>query len=151
MVITERKAIDQVHREGRQKRGGGKVIGMSVSDAVADRAGDLAGFAGAMPTPEFAALVVDECRSLLGRLRDDSLRTVARLRMEGYTVEEVADQLGCSAAHGGPEDQADPRDLAGRGRGRIISAKPEPESTELPPPLSVLDEIDQICDRFEGA
>jgi hypothetical protein len=32
-----------------------------------------------------------------------------------------------------------------------MSAKPEPESTELPLPLSVLDEIDQICDRFEGA
>ena len=95
VVITKRKAIDQVHREGRQKRGGGKVIGMSVSDA-AGPGGDLAGFAGAMPTPEFAALVVDECRSLLGRLRDDSLRTVARLRMEGYTHEEVADQLGCS-------------------------------------------------------
>ncbi len=32
-----------------------------------------------------------------------------------------------------------------------MSAKPEPESTKLPLPLSVLDEIDQICDRFEGA
>ncbi len=32
-----------------------------------------------------------------------------------------------------------------------MSAEPEPESTELPLPLSVLDEIDQICDRFEGA
>jgi DNA-directed RNA polymerase specialized sigma24 family protein len=40
--------------------------------------------------------VADECRLLLGRLRDDSLREVARLRMEGYTNEEVADRLGCS-------------------------------------------------------
>ncbi len=96
VVITERKALDQIRHERQQKRGGGKVIGISVSDAFADRAGDLAGVAGAMPTPEFAAMVVDECRSLLGRLRDDSLRAVARLRMEGYTIEEVADQLGCS-------------------------------------------------------
>jgi hypothetical protein len=49
-----------------------------------------------MPTPEFAAMVVDECRSLMDRLRDDSLRTVARLRMEGYTKAEVAHQLRCS-------------------------------------------------------
>jgi DNA-directed RNA polymerase specialized sigma24 family protein len=96
VVITERKALDQIRHERQQKRGGGKVIGMSGADAVADRPGHLAGVAGTMPTPEFAAMVVDECRSLLGRLRDDSLRTVARLRMEGYTTEEVADQLGCS-------------------------------------------------------
>jgi DNA-directed RNA polymerase specialized sigma24 family protein len=41
-------------------------------------------------------MVADECRVLLGRLRDDSLRRVALLRMEGYTNEEVADRLGCS-------------------------------------------------------
>jgi DNA-binding NarL/FixJ family response regulator len=40
--------------------------------------------------------VADECRRLLGVLRDDSLRVVARLRMEGHSNKEVADQLGCS-------------------------------------------------------
>jgi hypothetical protein len=40
--------------------------------------------------------VADECRYLLGRLRDDSLRTVARLRMQGCTNAEVADRLRCS-------------------------------------------------------
>ena len=54
--------------------------------------------AGAGPTPEFAALVADECRRLMGRLRDDSLRKVAHLRMEGYTNEEVASLLECSLA-----------------------------------------------------
>jgi DNA-binding CsgD family transcriptional regulator len=43
-----------------------------------------------------AALVADECRRLFARLRDESLREVARLRMEGYTDQEIADQLGCS-------------------------------------------------------
>jgi hypothetical protein len=38
----------------------------------------------------------DECRSLLGQLRDDSLRAVALLRMEGYTSEEVSERLGLS-------------------------------------------------------
>jgi DNA-directed RNA polymerase specialized sigma24 family protein len=36
-------------------------------------------------------MVADECRRIRGRLRD-----VARLRMEGYTDEEVAERLGCS-------------------------------------------------------
>ncbi len=58
--------------------------------------GAFLGIVGAEPTPEFAALVADECRCLLGRLRDDSLRAVARLKMEGYTDEEVADRLRCS-------------------------------------------------------
>src|SRR5207302_11435918 len=51
VVITERKALDQARHERRQKRGGGKVVGMSRPDAVEDRARDLAGGAGAMPTP----------------------------------------------------------------------------------------------------
>jgi RNA polymerase sigma factor (sigma-70 family) len=96
VVITERKALDQAQRERRQKRGGGKVLG---SAALAD--GDLsldglAEVAAPEPTPEFAAQMADECRRLLGRLRDDSLRVIAGLRMEGYTQEEIADQLGCS-------------------------------------------------------
>jgi DNA-directed RNA polymerase specialized sigma24 family protein len=40
--------------------------------------------------------MAEECHCLLGRLRDESLREVARLRMGGYTNEEVADRLGCS-------------------------------------------------------
>ncbi len=92
VTITERKALDQVQLERRQKRGGGRVVGM----AGADESGGPAGVADATPTPEFAAMVADECRGLLGRLRDDSLRQVALLRMEGYTNEEVADRLGCS-------------------------------------------------------
>src|SRR5207249_11665632 len=43
VVITERKALDQARHERQQKRGGGKVVGMSRPDAVEDRARDLAG------------------------------------------------------------------------------------------------------------
>jgi DNA-binding CsgD family transcriptional regulator len=41
-------------------------------------------------------MAAEECRRLLARLGDDTLRQVARLRMEGYTNEEVAGRLGCS-------------------------------------------------------
>ena len=93
VVITERKAFDQGQRERRQKRGGGNVLGMSdlPDGGKVGRGGVLP-----QPTPELAAMMADECRCLLGRLRDDSLRLVANLRMEGYTNEEIADRLGCS-------------------------------------------------------
>jgi DNA-directed RNA polymerase specialized sigma24 family protein len=95
VVITERKVLDQAQHERRQKRGG-KVVGMPKPGDADHPGGGLACVAEAAPSPEFAAMVADECRSLLGRLRDDSLRQVARLRMEGYSNEEVAVQLGCS-------------------------------------------------------
>ncbi len=93
VVITERKALDQATRERRQKRGGGKILG---TPDLLD--GDLGvrGAASPEPTPEFAAMVADECARLLGRLRDDGLRRVAQLKMEGYTNEEVAERMGCS-------------------------------------------------------
>lgn len=96
VVITERKALDQSARERRQKRGGGKILG---TPDLPDGDGMVRGIAGAAapgPTPEFAAQVADECRRLLGRLRDDALRRVAQLKMEGYTNEEVAERIGCS-------------------------------------------------------
>jgi DNA-directed RNA polymerase specialized sigma24 family protein len=93
VVITERKAIDQAQRERRQKRGGGKILG---TPDLPDGDRLVRGAVLQEPTPEFAALMADECRQLLGRLRDDSLRVVANLRLEGYTNEEVAERLGCS-------------------------------------------------------
>ena len=50
---------------------------------------------GPEPTPELAAQIADECRRLLGLLRDESLRSVALWKMEGYTHEEIAARLGC--------------------------------------------------------
>jgi DNA-directed RNA polymerase specialized sigma24 family protein len=96
VVITERKALDQAQHERRQKRGGGKVVGMFGPQGADHPEGALACVADGLPTPEYAAILADECRSLLDRLRDDSLRQVALLRMEGYSNEEVADRLRCS-------------------------------------------------------
>jgi DNA-directed RNA polymerase specialized sigma24 family protein len=44
-----------------------------------------------------AAQMREECARLLGRLGDDELRQVARWRLEGYTIEEIAARLGCVA------------------------------------------------------
>jgi DNA-directed RNA polymerase specialized sigma24 family protein len=36
-----------------------------------------------------------ECRRLLGLLEDPDLQRVALCKMEGFTVEEIAAELGC--------------------------------------------------------
>jgi RNA polymerase sigma factor (sigma-70 family) len=86
VIITERKAIDLMRREGRKARGEGRVVSLAAAD---DRIADPG------PTPEFAASIADEFRRLLESLGDDSLLRVALARMEGYTNREIAERLGC--------------------------------------------------------
>src|SRR4051794_7618869 len=86
VMITERKAIDLMRREGRKSRGEGRVVSLDPADGrIADPG----------PTPEFAASVADEFRRLLESLGDDSLRRVALAKMEGCTNREIAERIGC--------------------------------------------------------
>ncbi len=94
VTITRRKALDQVERQGRQKRGGA-VASQSIPGELRHQEAHLDGFPAPEPTPEFAALVADECRQLLVRLADERQRQIAVLKMEGYTNEEIAQRLGC--------------------------------------------------------
>lgn len=97
VVITARKACAQVQRRMRRKRGAGQVLGEGdLPGADIDLPGDLDQVIGEEPTPEFAAMVAEECRRLLEALDDDSLRRVALDRMEGYTNDEIAARLGCA-------------------------------------------------------
>jgi DNA-directed RNA polymerase specialized sigma24 family protein len=93
VVITVRKAIDLRQRETRQKRGGGKVAGESAVGGAG-----IEQVVGAEPTPELAAQVADEVQRLLGMLPKEEVRSVALLKLEGYTNAEVADRLGCAEA-----------------------------------------------------
>ena len=47
-------------------------------------------------TPQFLCTLAEEHQRLLGLLRDDTLRKIALLRMEGYTDAEIATQMGIS-------------------------------------------------------
>jgi DNA-directed RNA polymerase specialized sigma24 family protein len=101
VVITARKAMAQANRQGRQKRGGGRVVEEAVlfGHGPGDTDGSIAGLeriAAGGPTPEFAAMMAEECRRLLDALDDESLKQVAVSRMEGYSNDEIADQLGCA-------------------------------------------------------
>jgi RNA polymerase sigma factor (sigma-70 family) len=96
--LTEHKAIDQIRHERRIKRGGGHVRGESafIVDVAANNPG-ISQVVGENPTPEFAAIVAEECQRLLGQL-DDDLRPVAVAKMENYTNKEIAEKLDCSVS-----------------------------------------------------
>ena len=98
VCITRQKAIDGVRQATRAKRGGGAVRGESVF-LGAD--GNLTSYgieqvAGEEPSPSFLVSLAEENERLLGLLRDESLRTVALLRLEGFTNEEIAQRLEIS-------------------------------------------------------
>ena len=89
-TVTLRKVAAQVRDAGRQKRGGGLVRG----DSVYAEAGGLEQVAGTEPTPEFLHQLADEHRRLLDALDDDTLRSIALWKMEGWTGQEIAGKLG---------------------------------------------------------
>lgn len=90
VVITERKAVDLMRREGRKSRGEGKVRSLSQAEG-----GEAAEVCDPGPSPAFAAEVADEFRRLLGLLGDESLRAVAVAKLEGYTNRQIAERIGC--------------------------------------------------------
>jgi DNA-directed RNA polymerase specialized sigma24 family protein len=98
VVIATRKAQAYVETQNRQKRGGGQVRGDSVFLGEGP-AGELAGFdalVGKEPTPAFLAQAVEVCERLLDALGDESLRTIAVLKMQGFSLDEIAAHTGCT-------------------------------------------------------
>jgi DNA-directed RNA polymerase specialized sigma24 family protein len=84
-AFTLRKAAHHLRDAGRLKRGGAAGAAAGVEDLL-----------GRDPDPALAAELAEECDRLLAALGDPDLRRVALLRMDGHSVEEVADQVGCA-------------------------------------------------------
>jgi DNA-directed RNA polymerase specialized sigma24 family protein len=89
MVITCRKAAHLIRDQGRLKRGGSTAVELSESDCLDQ-------VLSREPDPEFAVEVAEQCERLLCKLADPRLERVALRRMEGYSVEEIAAELGCA-------------------------------------------------------
>jgi len=90
LIITERKAVDLVNHERCEKRGGGNVRHEGSLGGDSSVTAPFDHVASPEPTPELAAQFADQCRRLLDRLRNETLRTVALAKMEGCTNEEIA-------------------------------------------------------------
>lgn len=86
--FTLRKAAHHCRDAARLKRGGGV--------APADGSAIWSDVLGRDPDPALAAEVADECERRLAVLDDPELRQVALLRMDGHSVDEVAQRIGCA-------------------------------------------------------
>jgi len=98
-AITAHKALDLARREGRLKRGAGRVLDEGALPGAERLQGEEAALEQAFsrePTPELAVQMAEEFQRLLDLLGDDTLRAVALARMEGRTNDEIAAQLGCA-------------------------------------------------------
>jgi DNA-directed RNA polymerase specialized sigma24 family protein len=87
-TFTLRKAAHHLRDATRLKRGGGT--------ASAAESGVLEEVLAREPDPGLAAEVAEECERLLAALGDAELRRVALLRMDGYSISEVAKEIGCA-------------------------------------------------------
>jgi RNA polymerase sigma factor (sigma-70 family) len=96
-TIIARKAVAEMRRHCSQKRGAGKVSGESVFfrvDASCTAIG-LDNMAGAEPTPEFAAEMIEQCSRLLSCLSDDC-RQIALYKLDGFTNDQIAEKLNAA-------------------------------------------------------
>jgi DNA-directed RNA polymerase specialized sigma24 family protein len=93
-TITARTVINQRRREFTARRHSGRSDAASAPDGVCQSASlDFA--IGNEPGPESVAQANDQRRRLLDALRDDSLRQVALLKIEGHQNNQIALLLGC--------------------------------------------------------
>lgn len=96
LTITKRKATDHLRRETAQKRGGGRVRSETHFRTEALGEGLVWSFdhlVGKDPTPDELVILSEEYQNLMSRLGDRRLRNIAMLRIEGYTVTEIAEKL----------------------------------------------------------
>lgn len=93
LTITARKANKRIRYQRAEKRGSGKVRGESV---FGDSATGLDEVLAAGPSAEEAEQIVSQCEEMLELLPDESLARIAVLKLEGFTNEEIADQLQCA-------------------------------------------------------
>lgn len=96
MLITDRKASDLIHYERRQRRGGGRVLDEAALTVAGSstHSSPFVHMVGSQPSPDFAAQMAEQCQRLLHALGDGELQQVALRKLEGYTLEEIAAQLG---------------------------------------------------------
>lgn len=92
--ITARKALDQKRHILADKRGGGNVRGNSAILPTDADGGWYDALIDAELGPDDLVALSEQCHRLMDRLPDDRMRSIARLRLEGYTNAEIAVKLG---------------------------------------------------------
>jgi DNA-directed RNA polymerase specialized sigma24 family protein len=97
VVLAFRKRCNQIQHEQRQRRrpAGGRVYVASALERDSGEEGALlTNMLGREPEPAVVVEAAEECQRLLAQLEDEQLRQVALWKVEGFTNEEIAAQLG---------------------------------------------------------
>jgi RNA polymerase sigma factor (sigma-70 family) len=98
VTITARKAHQVAAHLRRRKRGGNNVLDQAaLAAAEGESQHVLDQLLSREPTPELAAQAAEQYRRLLASLPDPQLRTITQWKMEGYSNDEIAAKLGCTA------------------------------------------------------
>jgi RNA polymerase sigma factor (sigma-70 family) len=96
-AIAGMKAVDQIRRQTAKKRGGTHLRGESIFVGQGDSGvGGLGDLLHGEPTPDFLAMMDEQQRAMFAMLPDQSQRDVAQLRLEGFSNEEISQQLQIS-------------------------------------------------------
>jgi DNA-directed RNA polymerase specialized sigma24 family protein len=97
VTITIRKALSVARHRACQKRGGGRVTGESaLLEGPGDGEEGLARFLGREPSPDLAAQLAEDYKRLMEALVNDTLRSVAVMRLEGHSAVEIGRRLAIS-------------------------------------------------------
>ncbi len=98
LALTTHKAIDLVRYERRVKRGGSGLHASTPASPQNQAEGEaiFAELIGREPDPQVALQIAEECQHLLDGISDTILRAITLWKMEGFTTEEIAAELGCT-------------------------------------------------------
>tara|TARA_R110002095_G_scaffold116835_1_gene101910 strand:- start:4795 stop:5400 length:606 start_codon:yes stop_codon:yes gene_type:complete len=94
LALTKRKVASHIRKETALKRGGNSTQKSLNNDK--DSGYTFEQLVSQEPSPEYLAMLQEEYENLLSILRDDRLREIAVLRLEGYTSQEISKQLDIS-------------------------------------------------------
>ena len=95
--IAANKAIDHQRKEGRQRRGGGKIRGESVfQNEFGEQIDELAQVIGNEPSPDFVVAIREQFDRLIGLLEEDELKQIAIAKLEGYSIKEISERTNRS-------------------------------------------------------
>jgi DNA-directed RNA polymerase specialized sigma24 family protein len=101
-TITVRKVTAQRRKAMADKRGAGAIRGESIffnpANADSSMIAGLGNFSDDRLLPDTTEELLKNCEHLLEKLDDEKLRRTAIMRLEGFSNQEISDELGCSVA-----------------------------------------------------
>ena len=90
VTITARKAINEIKHQRAKKRDHAAEVAIA----------DVSLFVGHQPSPEFAFMIAEEVQKLVSALGHDTMRTIVRQKLDGFTNAEIAAMLNVSTCTG---------------------------------------------------